>query len=67
MNKKLNVDGAISIYGVANQWAQVNANTYMANTSMYSYGRICVGNASGDCTGAGGAVLGDNSNANLSL
>jgi hypothetical protein len=57
MNKKLNVDGQISVYGVSNQWADFNANTYMANTSMYSYGRICVGNGSGDCTGAGGAVL----------
>lgn len=28
-----------------------------ANTSIYSYGRICSQNGSGDCTGAGGTVI----------
>ena len=45
-NKALSVDGQISRYGVANQWADINANSYMANNSIYSYGRICAGMAS---------------------
>lgn len=56
MNKALHVDGIISKYGVANQWADINANSYMANNSIYSYGKICAGNSLGTCNGVGGFV-----------
>jgi len=42
----------------------IGANTIGVNTSLYSYGRICAGNSSGNCTGTGGVVI-DPGGANL--
>lgn len=46
------VDGsaAQSIY-------DIGANNIAAATSIYSYGKICVGNSKGDCSGNGGTVI----------
>jgi hypothetical protein len=35
----------------------VGANMIAAQTSVYSYGRICVGNSLGNCQGTGGTVI----------
>jgi hypothetical protein len=42
-----------SIYDIA-------ANHIAAQTSIYSYGKICVGNSAGDCSGTGGTVITSN-------
>ena len=38
-------------------WYNINTGSIGAWSSIYSYGRICAGNASGDCMGAGGTVI----------
>ncbi|MFD2274147.1 shufflon system plasmid conjugative transfer pilus tip adhesin PilV [Undibacterium arcticum] len=51
----VNTSGTI---GLANQTAyDIGAGRIAAGQSIYSYGTICVGNSSGDCTGTGGAIL----------
>jgi uncharacterized membrane protein len=50
--------GTTAAYDAGYNWANINAHTYSAVSSIYSYGYICSGNASGACTGAGGVVIG---------
>ena len=38
-----------------------------AGASIYSYGYICAGNASGACNGAGGVVMGSSANASAAI
>lgn len=38
----------------------IGAGRIAAGDSIYSYGRICAGNSSGDCRGSGGIVLNSN-------
>lgn len=55
--------GAIVGGGSSSNWATVNiggANSINTSGNIYSYSRICAGNASGACDGAGGAVLNSN-------
>jgi len=40
-----------------NSFYNIGADTIGANTSIYSYGKICAGNNSGSCDGSGGVVL----------
>lgn len=48
-------------WGGAGQSAyDVAGNLIAANTSIYSYNKICTGNSSGDCNGSGGVVLSSN-------
>jgi len=55
------VQSAAGAVGGAGQLGyDVAGNMMAANTSIYSYGRICTGNSSGDCNGAGGVVLSSN-------
>jgi len=52
----------------ANAAYSVGASTMAVNSSFYSYGYICANNASGNCTGAGGVVIGpSNTSASISL
>jgi hypothetical protein len=53
--------------GGAGQTAyDVAGNMIAANTSIYSYNKICTGNSSGDCNGSGGVVLSSNGSVNAS-
>lgn len=55
------VQSAAGAVGGAGQSAyDVAGNMMAANTSIYSYGKICAGNSSGDCNGGGGVVLSSN-------
>lgn len=38
-------------------WYNINTGSIGAWTSIYSYGRICAGNSSGNCLGTGGTVI----------
>jgi len=49
---KFQVSGTTS-----SSWAHVGAPIISADTSVYSYGRICAGNGNGACTSPGGVVL----------
>lgn len=52
---KLTVGGAS---GYANNvYYDIGADRIAANTSIYSYGRLCAGNSSGNCLGTGGTVV----------
>lgn len=51
--------GAYTQTGLANVSAYAfGASSIAADSSIYSYGSICTGNANGNCTGAGGVVIG---------
>lgn len=55
------VQSAAGAVGGAGQSGYDVAGSMMAaNTSIYSYGRICTGNSSGSCDGTGGVVLSSN-------
>jgi hypothetical protein len=44
--------------GLANQTAYaLGAQSIAADASIYSYGKICAGNSSGNCEGSGGVVI----------
>lgn len=50
--------GAYGAIGGANQSAySIGAQSIAADASIYSYGKICAGNAAGNCEGAGGVVI----------
>ena len=50
----LDVWGSIRAGAATSSWAQLSSPTIAADTSIYSYGYICVGEGSGNCTAAGG-------------
>ena len=58
-NAKLFVQGgSYTQTGNANQAAYaIGATSIAADTSIYSYGKICAGNSQGDCSGTGGTVI----------
>jgi hypothetical protein len=46
------------LIGGANQGTyDIGAGRIAAGDAVYSYGRLCAGNSSGDCTGTGGVVI----------
>ena len=61
--------GSYGSVGSANQAAYaLGAQSIASDSSIYSYVSICAQNANGDCTGAGGVVLGaTNSSANVNI
>ena len=58
-NAKLFVQGgSYTQTGNANNAAYaIGATSIAADTSIYSYGKICAGNSLGDCSGTGGTVI----------
>jgi len=50
-----------------NSFYNIGADTIGANTSIYSYGKICAGNNSGSCEGSGGVVLSSDGSINSSV
>jgi type II secretory pathway pseudopilin PulG len=46
-----------SVGGAGQLYYDAAANMLAANTSIYSYGKICSQNTSGDCNGSGGTVI----------
>ncbi|MEK6543872.1 MAG: tail fiber domain-containing protein [Elusimicrobiota bacterium] len=57
VNGTINALKVVSNTGSGGNWADISAPTYAAQTSIYSYGAICAGNAGGFCTGAGGVTM----------
>ncbi len=49
--------GAVAGTSVDQAGYDIGANMIAVNKSLYSYGRMCVGNSSGDCLGTGGTVI----------
>ena len=50
--------GNIRAGAATSSWAQLSSPTIAADTSIYSYGYICAGEGSGNCTAAGGTGVG---------
>lgn len=57
-NRVQSAAGAVG--GAGQSGYDVAGNMMAANTSIYSYSKICAGNSSGDCNGGGGVVLSSN-------
>ncbi|WP_103737936.1 shufflon system plasmid conjugative transfer pilus tip adhesin PilV [Diaphorobacter sp. LR2014-1] len=57
-NRVQSAAGAVG--GAGQLFYDVAGSMMAANTSIYSYGKICAGNSSGGCDGTGGVVLSSN-------
>lgn len=53
----LYANGSGQASGATSSYYDIGGGYIAAGKSVYSYGLMCVGNNSGDCTGAGGAII----------